>query len=581
MEKQELLELSKRRAQQWLSENIDEETRNEIHKLLEGKPEDLIDSFYTDLEFGTGGMRGIMGAGTNRMNKYTVGLATQGLANYLLKEFSDLKEIKVAIAHDCRNNSRLFAETCAGIFSSNGMKVYLFDSLRPTPELSFAIRQLGCQSGIVITASHNPKQYNGYKAYWNDGGQVVAPHDTNIIAEVQKIKSIRDVRFGKLDSNVTILGNEFDQLYVDKLASVSLAPEVVKRQHDLKIVYTAIHGTGVKLVPMALSTFGFTQVHTVAAQNVTDGNFPTVVSPNPEEPAALAMALEKAREIDADILMGTDPDADRVGIAVKDNHNQFILLNGNQTGALLFNYLLTQWKEKGRLKGNEYIVKTIVTTELIADIARKYNIQYYDVLTGFKFIAEIMLHNEGKKTFICGAEESYGYLVEDFVRDKDAISACAILAEAAAWAKDQGKSFFEQLLDIYMEFGYYKEKLSSVYREGQSGAEEIKRMMENFRNTPPASIAGSELLAIHDYQKQKSVDRISGKETPITLPKSNVLQFITRDGSKISIRPSGTEPKIKFYFGVKAELKSRTDYEKVSLELDRKIEQIKSDLKLT
>lgn len=573
--------MSKRRAQQWLSENIDEETRNEIHKLLEGKPEDLIDSFYTDLEFGTGGMRGIMGAGTNRMNKYTVGLATQGLANYLLKEFSDLKEIKVAIAHDCRNNSRLFAETCAGIFSSNGMKVYLFDSLRPTPELSFAIRQLGCQSGIVITASHNPKQYNGYKAYWNDGGQVVAPHDTNIIAEVQKIKSIRDVRFGKLDSNVTILGNEFDQLYVDKLASVSLAPEVVKRQHDLKIVYTAIHGTGVKLVPMALSTFGFTQVHTVAAQNVTDGNFPTVVSPNPEEPAALAMALEKAREIDADILMGTDPDADRVGIAVKDNHNQFILLNGNQTGALLFNYLLTQWKEKGRLKGNEYIVKTIVTTELIADIARKYNIQYYDVLTGFKFIAEIMLHNEGKKTFICGAEESYGYLVEDFVRDKDAISACAILAEAAAWAKDQGKSFFEQLLDIYMEFGYYKEKLSSVYREGQSGAEEIKRMMENFRNTPPASIAGSELLAIHDYQKQKSVDRISGKETPITLPKSNVLQFITRDGSKISIRPSGTEPKIKFYFGVKAELKSRTDYEKVSLELDRKIEQIKSDLKLT
>lgn len=573
--------MSKRRAQQWLSENIDEKTRNEIHKLLEGKPEDLIDSFYTDLEFGTGGMRGIMGAGTNRMNKYTVGLATQGLANYLLKEFSDLKEIKVAIAHDCRNNSRLFAETCAGIFSSNGMKVYLFDSLRPTPELSFAIRQLGCQSGIVITASHNPKQYNGYKAYWNDGGQVVAPHDTNIIAEVQKIKSIRDVRFGKLDSNVTILGNEFDQLYVDKLASVSLAPEVVKRQHDLKIVYTAIHGTGVKLVPMALSTFGFTQVHTVAAQNVTDGNFPTVVSPNPEEPAALAMALEKAREIDADILMGTDPDADRVGIAVKDNHNQFILLNGNQTGALLFNYLLTQWKEKGRLKGNEYIVKTIVTTELIADIARKYNIQYYDVLTGFKFIAEIMLHNEGKKTFICGAEESYGYLVEDFVRDKDAISACAILAEAAAWAKDQGKSFFEQLLDIYMEFGYYKEKLSSVYREGQSGAEEIKRMMENFRNTPPASIAGSELLAIHDYQKQKSVDRISGKETPITLPKSNVLQFITRDGSKISIRPSGTEPKIKFYFGVKAELKSRTDYEKVSLELDRKIEQIKSDLKLT
>ncbi len=580
MEKQELLELSKRRAQQWLSESIDEETRLEIKKLLEGKPDDLIDSFYTDLEFGTGGMRGIMGAGTNRMNKYTVGLATQGLANYLKKEFADFKAIKVAIAHDCRNNSRLFAETCAGIFSSNGIKVYLFDSLRPTPELSFAIRQLGCQSGIVITASHNPKQYNGYKAYWNDGGQVVAPHDTNIIGEVQKIKSISDVRFGKLDTHVTILGNEFDQLYVDKLATVSLAPEVVKRQHDLKIVYTAIHGTGVKLVPMALAKFGFTNVNTVAAQNVTDGNFPTVVSPNPEEPAALAMALEKAREIDADILLGTDPDADRVGIAVKDNHNQFILLNGNQTGALLFNYLLTQWKEKGRLKGNEYIVKTIVTTELIADIARKYNIQYYDVLTGFKFIAEIMLHNEGKKTFICGAEESYGYLVEDFVRDKDAISACAILAEAAAWAKDQSKSFFEQLLDIYLEFGYYKEKLTSVYREGQSGAEEIRLMMENFRNSPPASIAGSDLVAVHDYLKRKSLDRITGKETSIALPKSNVLQFITRDGSKISIRPSGTEPKIKFYFGVKAELKSRNDYEKVSLELDKKIEQIKADLKL-
>ena len=401
-------------------------------------------------------------------------------------QFSSLKEIKVAIAHDCRNNSRLFAETTAKIFSANGIKAYLFDSLRPTPELSFAIRHFGCQSGVVITASHNPKQYNGYKAYWDDGGQVVPPHDVNIIKEVEKIKNISEVKFNGSAEKIISIGDEIDNLYVEKMAGLTLSPEIIKRQHDLKIVYTPIHGTGVKLVPMALKKFGFTNVHTVPEQNINDGNFPTVVSPNPEEPSCLAMALAKSREVDADLLLATDPDADRVGIAVKDNHNQFILLNGNQTGALLFNYLLTKWKEKGLLKGKEYIVKTIVTTELIADIARKYNIKYYDVLTGFKYIAEIMRENEGKLTFICGAEESYGYLVEDFVRDKDAISACAILAEAAAWAKDQGKSFFEQLLDIYMEFGFYKEKLSSVYKEGQSGAEEIKKMMEGFRTSPPA-----------------------------------------------------------------------------------------------
>ncbi len=581
MERNELLSLARSQAEKWLSSNINDSTRKEIQQMLGGDENLLIDSFYTSLEFGTGGLRGIMGAGTNRMNIYTLGMATQGLSNYLLQQFTSLKEIKVAIAHDCRNNSRLFAETTAKIFSANGFKVYLFESLRPTPELSFAIRHFGCQSGVVITASHNPKQYNGYKAYWDDGGQVVPPHDVSITEEVLKIKNIEEVKFDGPQANIIIIGDEIDKLYVDKLAGLTLSPEIIKKQHDLKIVYTAIHGTGVKLVPMALKKFGFTNIHTVAEQDVNDGNFPTVVSPNPEEPAALAMALAKAREIDADLLLGTDPDADRVGIAVKDNHNQFILLNGNQTGALLFNYLLTKWKEKGLLKGKEYIVKTIVTTELIADIARKYNIKYYDVLTGFKYIAEIMRENEGKLTFICGAEESYGYLVEDFVRDKDAISACAILAEAAAWAKDQGKSFFEQLLDIYMEFGYYKEKLSSVYREGQAGAQEIKKMMQDFRNSPPASIGGSELVKIYDYQLQKSFDRKAGTEQPILLPKSNVLQFVTSDGSVISIRPSGTEPKIKFYFGVKATLKSRNDYEKVSAELDAKVEKIKADLKLS
>jgi phosphoglucomutase len=580
MERNELIALSQSMAKRWLSSKIDENTRNEIQQMLAGNEDLLVDSFYTNLEFGTGGLRGIMGAGTNRMNIYTLGMATQGLANYLKKQFSAPREIKVAIAHDCRNNSRLFAETTAHIFSANGFKVYLFESLRPTPELSYAIRHFGCQSGVVITASHNPKQYNGYKAYWDDGGQVVPPHDIGITEEVQKIKNIEDVKFDGPESNIISIGDEIDRLYIDKIAGLSLSPEIIRKQHDLKIVYTAIHGTGVKLVPMALKKIGFTNVHTVAEQNVTDGNFPTVVSPNPEEPAALAMALAKAKEIDADILLGTDPDADRVGIAVKDNHNEFILLNGNQTGALLFNYLLTQWKEKGLLNGKEYIVKTIVTTELIADIARKYGIKYYDVLTGFKYIAEIMRENEGKLTFICGAEESYGYLVEDFVRDKDAISACAMLTEAAAWAKDQGKSFFEQLLDIYVEFGYYKEKLSSVYREGQSGAEEIKKMMQDFRNNPPSSIGGAKLVKVHDYLLQKTIDKVTGSQTKIKLPKSNVLQFVTQDGSIISIRPSGTEPKIKFYFGVKAGLKSHADYERVSKELDQKIGKIKVDLKL-
>jgi phosphoglucomutase len=580
MDKTELLQIAKNEANRWLAGNIDNATRQEIEHLLKGEPDQLIDAFYTSLEFGTGGLRGIMGAGTNRMNIYTVGMATQGLSNYLNKQFSSLREIKVAIAYDCRNNSPLFAQTTAKIFAANGFRVYLFESLRPTPELSFAIRHFGCQSGVVITASHNPKQYNGYKAYWDDGGQVIPPHDENIIHEVQNIKGIHEVKFDGPADKITLLDSSFDEIYLDRLKSLSLSPEIVKKQHDLKIVYTPIHGTGVKLVPAILKRFGFTNVNTVEAQNVTDGNFPTVKSPNPEEPAALAMALAKAKELDADILMGTDPDADRVGLAVKDNHNQFILLNGNQTGALLFNYLLTQWKAKGLLKGNEYIVKTIVTTELIADIARKYGVYYYDVLTGFKYIAEIMRMNEGKKTFICGAEESYGYLVEHFVRDKDAVSACAILAEAAAWAKDQGKSFFEQLLDIYLEFGLYKEKLLSIVREGQSGNQEIREMMEGFRNNPPKSISGSPLIAMHDYQKQQTLDVASGTTKPIQLPKSNVLQFVTADGSKISVRPSGTEPKIKFYFGVKADLKRREDYEKVNAELDEKVERIKADLKL-
>ncbi len=578
MVNQELLAEVKAKADLWLKGNYDEETKNKISYLLENDEDELIESFYKDLEFGTGGLRGIMGVGTNRMNIYTVGAATQGLSNYIKKNFSDLDEIKVAVAHDSRNNSRLFAETTAEIFAANGFKVFLFEDLRPTPELSFAIRHFGCQSGVVITASHNPKEYNGYKAYWEDGGQVVSPHDKNIINEVLNIKAVDEIKFKGDKENIQIVGKEVDDIYVQKVKGLSLSPDVIERQNDLKIVFTPIHGTGVMMVPKTLKALGFKNVYNVPEQDVVSGDFPTVYSPNPEETAALKMALGKAVEVDADIVMATDPDADRVGVAAKDNTGKFIILNGNQTAALLTNYLLKKWQENGLLKGQEYIVKTIVTTELLADIAKKFKVKYYDVLTGFKFIADIILQNEGKQTFIGGGEESYGFLVGEFVRDKDAISACALVAETAAWAKDQGKSLFELLQEIYLEYGFYLEDLLSVVKKGKEGAEEIQKMMENFRSTPPKTINGSEVVKIADYLSQEEKDIKSGTVSKIDLPKSNVLQFLTADGSKISVRPSGTEPKIKFYFGVKEDLKSLDDFDQVKSLLVEKIQNIKKDL---
>ena len=580
MDNQDMLKMVKEKANNWLSDKYDAETRNQVKKLLETNENELVESFYRDLEFGTGGLRGIMGVGTNRMNIYTVGMATQGLSNYLKKEFKNVSEIKVAIAHDSRNNSRLFAETAAEIFAGNGFKVFLFEALRPTPELSFAIRHLGCQSGIVITASHNPKEYNGYKAYWDDGGQVVAPHDTNIIDEVLKIKGIEEVKFNGPKEKIQIIGAEIDEIYTDKIKKLSLSPEAISQNSNMKIVYTPIHGTGVKLVPMVLEKMGFRNIIHIPEQDVSDGNFPTVVSPNPEESAALNMAIEKAKAIGADLVMATDPDADRVGIAVRNKNNEIILLNGNQAASILIFYLLTKWKENGKLKGNEYLVKTIVTTELIAEMAKAFNVPCYDVLTGFKYIAEVIKEMEGKATFIGGGEESYGYLAGEFVRDKDAVMSCALIAEAAAWAKSQGKTMYELLLNIYQTYGLYKESLLSVTKKGKDGAEEIQKMMDNFRQSPPKQINGSEVIMILDYQLRKSFDTVKGLESTIKLPKSNVLQFITKDGTKISVRPSGTEPKIKFYFGVKEKLANSDDFEKVNQLLDMKINNIISDLKL-
>ncbi|MBN1116096.1 MAG: phospho-sugar mutase [Bacteroidales bacterium] len=576
-----LLTEVKAKAHLWLEGNYDDETKKQVKYLLENDEKELIESFYRDLEFGTGGLRGIMGVGTNRMNIYTVGAATQGLSNYIKANFSHLKQVKVAVAHDSRNNSRLFAEKTAEIFAANGFKVYLFDSLRPTPELSFAIRHFGCQSGVVITASHNPKEYNGYKAYWEDGGQVISPHDKNIIDEVLKIKSVDEIKFTDKKDNIEMIGEKVDEIYTQMIKDLSLAPEVIERQKDLKIVYTPIHGTGVKLVPMALKKLGFTNIYNVPEQDVVSGDFPTVYSPNPEETAALKMAIEKAEQVNADIVMATDPDADRVGVATKDNHGEFVILNGNQTAALLTNYLLKKWKDNGKLKGKEFIVKTIVTTELIVDIANKYKVEYFDVLTGFKFIADIILKNEGKKTFIGGGEESYGFLIGDSVRDKDAVSACSLVAETAAWAKDQGKSLFELLIEIYKEYGFYLEDLLSVVKKGKEGSEEIQKMMENFRSNPPKTINGSEVTRISDYLLQEDKEPGTGKKEVINLPKSNVLQFYTADGSKISIRPSGTEPKIKFYFGVKAELNSVNEFDSIHEKLKAKIESIKKDLNLS
>ena len=538
------------KAKYWLTDDFDSETQNSVQDLIDNNEADLIESFYKDLEFGTGGLRGIMGVGSNRMNKYTVGMAAQGLGNYVKNQFKNVPQIKMAIAYDCRNNSPFFAETAAKILTSLNIKVYLFETLRPTPELSYAIRKLGCQSGIVITASHNPKEYNGFKAYWNDGGQLIAPHDKNVIEEVNKVQ-ISQIDFDGQSNLIEILKEDFDAKYLNELHQLSLNPDIIKKQKDLKIVYTAIHGTGVKLVPASLKQFGFENVNTVAEQDVVDGNFPTVYSPNPEERSALEMAINKAKEMDAELVMATDPDADRVGIAVRDLNNEFILLNGNQTGVLLVNYLLSQWKEKGKLTGKEYIVKTIVTSELLVDLANKFKVEYFDVLTGFKFIADIIKQNEGKKTFIGGGEESYGYLAGEFVRDKDAVMACALIAEAAAFAKNQGMTLYEQLLDIYKEYGIYYEDLISVVKKGKEGSEAIQKMMADYRSNPPKQIIGSNIITIKDYQTSLNQDVKQGKTEEIHLPKSNVLQFFLEDGTKISVRPSGTEPKIKFYISVK------------------------------
>jgi phosphoglucomutase len=564
----------------WLTGNYDSQTKEEIRRLQsENKSDELVDSFYRELEFGTGGLRGTMGVGSNRMNKYTVGAATQGLANYLKKNFPG-EQLKVAIAYDSRNNSKYFAEITANVFSANDIKVYLFKELRPTPELSFAIRHFKAHSGVVITASHNPKEYNGYKAYWNDGAQIIAPHDKNIINEVNNIKSVDEIKFDKKDQFIEYIGEEVDKLYLEKLSSVSLSRKEIQNQKDLKIVFSPIHGTGITLVPKALERLGFTNVTIVKEQAEPNGNFPTVVYPNPEEKDAMSLAVKKAQDIDADIVMATDPDSDRVGIAVKNHKNEWQLLNGNQTGTLIFSYLIERWRELGKLTGNEYICKTIVTTDLIDKIAEKNGVECYNVLTGFKFIAGLMRDFEGKKTFIAGAEESYGYLIGDFVRDKDAIGSCAVIAEIAAYAKDKGFSLYDWLLKIYTEYGYYKEDLISLTKKGRTGAEEIKAMMTKLRSNPPATVNGSKLLKILDYENRVERDLTTGKEKQIELPKSDVLQFILADGSKLSARPSGTEPKIKFYFSVNEKLDKKENFDKTTEALNKKISGIIDELQL-
>lgn len=567
------------KAGSWLGEEFNDETRKEVREMLDNDEKKLIDAFYQDLEFGTGGLRGIMGSGTNRMNIYTLGMATQGLSNYIVKQCGN-SGISVAIAYDCRNNSRYFAETTANIFSANGFYVYLFESLRPTPELSFAIRYYKCQSGVVITASHNPPEYNGYKAYWNDGGQVVAPHDEGIINEVRKISSVNEIRFDGKKEKIKILGKETDDLFLKEVHKMSLNPEIIDKFSDIGIVYTPIHGAGITMVPPALKMYGFKNIISVPEQDKIDGNFPTVKSPNPEEPDALKMAIKKAVETGAELVMATDPDADRLGIAVKDRKDEFILLNGNQTGVLLVWYILSQFKERKKYRGNEYIIKTIVTSDLIERIAEGYNVEYFNVLTGFKFFAELIRKNERSKKYIGGGEESYGFLPGDYVRDKDAVASCALVAEATAWSKSKGMSLFELLLDIYVQFGFYKEKLINIVRKGKEGADEIKAMMTGYRNNPPEKINNSRVIKINDYEKQISYDILKGSKTIIDLTKSDVLQFFLEDGSKISVRPSGTEPKIKFYFSVNSTLKSVDKFEETEIVLDNRINDIIKDMRL-
>lgn len=563
---------------QWLNGSYDQQTKNDIQQLLDKEAyTELTDAFYRNLEFGTGGLRGIMGAGSNRINKYTIGTATQGLSNYLLKKYPG-EQIKVAIAHDSRNNSDYFAKITADVFSANGIHVYFFKELRPTPELSFAIRELGCKSGVMLTASHNPKEYNGYKAYGNDGGQFTSPDDKEVMNEVAKITSIDEVKFDRIDSNVELIGEDIDQLYLDRITALSVSPEAISRQKDLKIVYSPIHGTGITLVPKALAQFGFTNLTVVEEQSKPDGNFPTVVYPNPEEKEAMTLALKKAAEIDADLVLATDPDADRVGIAVKNNNNEWVLLNGNQTGSLLIHYLLTAWEEKGKIDGNQYIVKTIVTSNLIEEIAKSKKVTYYNTLTGFKWIGQLITSLQGKKTFIVGGEESYGYSVGELVRDKDAVISCAFIAEMTAYYKDKGSSLYNALIDMYAQHGLYREELVSLTKKGKTGAEEIKAMMEKFRNNPPAELGGSKVTTLKDYELRIETDLNTGKTTPLELPKSDVLQFITADGSIVSARPSGTEPKIKFYCSVNAPLADKTKFDEVNEGLGAKIHRLMSDL---
>ena len=567
------------KVKKWLEGNFDDATKEAVRKMLEENEKELAESFYKNLEFGTGGLRGIMGVGTNRINKYTVGMCTQGFANYLNKIYPD-GLISVAIAHDCRNNSRFFAETTASVFAANGIKVFLFEDLRPTPELSFAIRHLGCQAGVVCTASHNPKEYNGYKAYWNDGGQLVPPHDKNVINEVEKISSVDEVKWNGAEKNITIIGKEMDEAYMEMVKSLSVYPEVIKKQHDLKIVYTPIHGTGITMVPQVLKKFGFTNVHLVEEQSNISGDFPTVVYPNPEESEAMSIGLKKAQELDADILLGTDPDSDRVGIGVKDLYGDWVLLNGNETAVLAFNYMIEARKEKGIAKENDMVVKTIVTTEMIDEIARQNNIACYNVLTGFKWIAELIKEKEGKEQYIIGGEESYGLMIGDKIRDKDAISAVALLCEMAAYEKAKSRNLFEKLVDLAVQYGCYRENLISITKKGMDGQQQIADMMTGFRNNPPSKLAGLKVVQLLDYDLKKGKNLISGEEWKIDLPKSNVLQFILEDNSKISARPSGTEPKIKFYFSVNEKLENAGLFNQVTKLLNQKIETIINDLKI-
>lgn len=579
MENQELIARCEATAREWMTSPLfDADTQAEVKALIDNPDKTgLIDAFYRSLEFGTGGLRGIMGAGTNRMNIYTVGAATQGLSNYLNQNFADKDQISVVVGHDCRNNSRLFAETCANIFSANGIKVYLFDDMRPTPEMSFAIRHLGCQSGIILTASHNPKEYNGYKAYWDDGAQVLAPHDKGIIDEVNKV-GVADIKFEGRPELIETIGKEIDDIYLAKVKELSIDPECIKRQKDLKIVYTPLHGTGMMLIPQSLKLWGFENVVTVPEQMVKSGDFPTVASPNPENGEALAMALDLAKSIDADIVMASDPDADRVGMACKNDKGEWVLVDGNQTCMIFLYYIIKNRQAQGKMKGNEFIVKTIVTTELIKAIADKNNIVMYDCYTGFKWIAREIRLNEGIRQYIGGGEESYGFLAEDFVRDKDAVSACSLLAEICAWAKDQGKTLFDVLMDIYLEYGFSLNKTINVVRPGKAGADEIKAMMDNFRACPPKELGGSKVVLVKDYKTLTATDG-EGKATPLDMPEpSNVLQFFTEDGTKISVRPSGTEPKIKFYMEIKGEMHCPKCYAGANADAMEKVEAIKKSL---